>query len=364
VHRVSHIGVSWLIGLALAFGQASLARAESNHPGDGTAGAPLALGVLPLANYTGSSEAPAVCMALVCGKIGKRGVAHLSDRELRPILRHHRIRSTGQISAADAAIIRQQTLASHLLLGSIDIYRSGDNPEVGLSVRILDTGKMRIIRAASAAASGEDFASLFGIGRVDSVQTVAAKVVENLFEELGEPLLQAPASHDAAASCSRLALIPFDSSADYDYAGGVVTNMLLSMLVSDGYYVVEPGLVNQLFLDERVMPRGQLDLNTLSALRARHDLCFVVTGEVERFRAARGDPRAAVPPELALGVRVLDAETGRLVMSIDEETSGADSETLFRAGRQYSLGRLAQKTLRRVARQIDEGRRNTVVSDN
>ena len=123
-----------------------------------------------------------------------------------------------------------------------------------------------------------------------------------------------------------------------------------------------PGLVNEIFLSEGVVPRGQVDLKSISALRARHDLFLVVTGEVERFRAGRGNIQALVPPELALGARVLDAKTGRLILSIDEEANGADSETLFRAGRHYSLGRLAQRTLRRVARQIDEGRRNIVAS--
>ncbi len=328
---------------------------RTSGPVPGTSEAAV-LAVVPFANYTGHNEAVSVVMPRLYHMIAESGVAYVSDRDLRPVLRRFRIRSVGMIGREDAQTIREHEGVTFLLVGSLDVYRAEENPEVGLSVRIVDTRDMAIIKASSAAATGEDFAGLFGIGQVSSIYTLTDRVLDRLFEELGPSLVDRTAATGSEPPDIRVALIPFDNASDHAYAGHVVTHVLLSELVRCGYAVLEPGIVNQLLLDERVQARGALDLAFLGALGRKFDATFVVTGTVDRYRPESGGGDGT-PPELAYGARLLDAASGRLVMAYEEEIDGAASETLFGMGRRHSIGTLARESTGRLIDRIDEQRK-------
>lgn len=311
--------------------------------------------VLPFANFTGHADAIGVVMPRIYHHLQSKNISFISDSEMRQILRSHRIRSVGRVGREGAEIIQAQTGATHLMLGSLDIFRQEGVPELGISIRILDLNSMSIIQAASFAATSEDYAGLFGIGRPGTVIELADRVVADLFKKFGDPLLATPQTDGPFRSCQRIALVPFDNRSDLAYAGDIFSNILLSELVSAGYLVVENGFVNEVFLKKQVVSRGQINLATLNEMYTQLQLCMVITGVVDIFKPALGDISEAAP-DLEIGARALDAATGKLILTYNQEKSGHDSESLLRLGRTYSLGRLAQASARYLVSQIEHMR--------
>jgi hypothetical protein len=323
--------------------------------------APPPILVLPFANLTGMSEGASMLSPRFYERLEGTEVRFVSDEELRPLLREHRIRSRGEIGSQDAEILRSRTGARAALLGSWDIYEPGENPEVAVSARLLDLDAMVVVDAWSVALSGDDEAGLFAIGRVEEMEPLAGKVLDLLFEKL-TPALRAPArTAESEPPLSRVAVVAFDNVSAYDRAGDVASNILLSELVAHGFTVVEPGFVNEVLIDERARSKGAIDLGTLEALRARAEIDLLVTGVVERFEPARGEEGV---PELSVGARVLDAAAGRLVLAFDEEHSGRDAQTILGMGRHHSLGRLAGDVVRRFVERVDEKREKLLAAEN
>jgi hypothetical protein len=220
-------------------------------------------------------------------------------------------------------------------------------------VRLIDVEQMRIIAAVSVAATGEDFAGLFGIGRLSVAEEVAERLIEKLFEQLSRDLDSASRRQPAVKDSHRLAVVPFDNTTDTRYAGEVVSAMLISGLVKDGFEVLEPGLVEEVMLGDQVVLRGEIHLPLLRKLAAEHQLDFVVTGRVEGFSPQRGLVQET-HPEIEFGARQLDASTGKILTTYDASTTGADSETILGLGRCHSLGQLVARSLKGLRKTIIE----------
>jgi TolB-like protein len=338
-----------LVACALAGGPGTAAHAGILDP-------PASVGVLLFGNYTGTSRAVEAVMPRIYEELDARGVGYVSHSDLRPVLRKHRIRAGTGIGTEDARAIRQETETSHLLLGSFDIFQSEGNPEIGVSARILEIESMRIVAGHSEAATGEDFAGLFGIGRVTSVDELARRVVTELFEELERSMAEEAGGDVGARSSRSLAVVTFDNVSDTMHAGDAVSTMLISELLHEGFAVVEPGMVNALFLKHRRVWRGGIDYPNLAQLTEAFGVDFVVTGDVETFRTAR-NTTDAIGPSLSIGARVLSAPDGRLLMSFDDYRTGGDSEKLFQIGRYHSLGRLVRHTVQELVRKIEKSTR-------
>jgi hypothetical protein len=313
------------------------------------------IAVLPFANFTGRTDAVTRMMPEIYRHLAASGLPVVTAEELRPVLRRHRIRTAGQIGVEDARILGEELAARALVLGSLDFYQDTGSPEAGLSVRIVDIASMTVISAASAASTGDDFAGLFGLGRIDSIERLVPRVVDELFVDLrvGAAVERVPAA--PRSGCARVALVPFDNRSEMPYAGAIVTNILLSSLFADNYVLLEPGAAYEHFVSLRVMPRGEIDLASLISLGERFDLCMVVTGDVDRYHLAAGESDAA-QPELDLGARILDARSGQLLAAFDDERGGRDGERVFQMGRCRSLGQLTERSLRGLIERIDEER--------
>ena len=105
--------------------------------------------ILPVANYSEVGAAHTELVPRLHESFDRIGVSYMTSEELRPLLRKHRIRSQGWIGMEDARILRRETLARYLLLGSWDIFRTEVNPEIGLSLRVLDLENMTLVGAVS-----------------------------------------------------------------------------------------------------------------------------------------------------------------------------------------------------------------------
>ncbi|MBC8368299.1 hypothetical protein H8E52_12905 [bacterium] len=309
------------------------------------------LAVMPLANYTESSEALGRVMPALCEELAMRGIPAISDRDMRPILRRHRIRGGGIITPEDIQAIRSATQASAILFGSVDFYAEGTNPELGLSLRVVDIASLEVLYAGSASVTGADFAGWFGIGRKDSLSALMEPALHEVLQSFDIVRLSEALAGENLPQGSALALVPFENRSDYPFAGSIFSAVLNAELFRRGYRLMDPALLGEVYMQERRAPRGEVDLVLVDSMHTALGVQWVLTGGVEQFSPSTGDPLSA--PELEIHGRMLKASEGRLVFNFESELMGSPAGQVFGFEERRSLGRLAQKAAMRLVTQMN-----------
>lgn len=320
-------------------------------PADSPASAAVALAdtvpaeflVMPPVNYSEKGEAHALLLPLLYRNLENLGVTFTPSEDLRTLLREYRIRSRGWIGLEAARILRRETHAKFLILVSWDIFRQEENPEIGLSLRVLDLENMALVSASSVGLTGADFTKAMGLGRIRDTGELAEIAMERALAEVF-PLPESPNPRKSYRGCFQVALVPFDNYSQTPNAGEIVTNIVLSRLMAHDYFVVEPGFIRELGLTLEIINRGGVDGKSASSILASFGACRVITGEVEKFSVARGDPTLSVP-ELALGIRVMSPLELNLYMMEELLGAGDDGEGMFQGGRTHALVPLANRIL-------------------
>lgn len=298
------------------------------------------LAILPIANHTGLAAAPAQLEPLLEQALAARGWKFITSGELRPILRENRIRSRGWIGREAARRVSDQTGTRYLLLGSWDVFREGDHPEVGFSLRLLDTATMTLVQAVSCGTTAEDQVGLLGLGRVNSCGELALLLLDQVLTGWGpEDLKTIPARAGLV-----LALIPLDNFTTTEHAGAILDGVLVSGLIQRGYHVVEPGFVREVAIARESYLVGGVDRDTAAVLQAAYGASFLLTGAVDLFDPAAGNPRVSVP-QVACGLRVIDPKLGLVRLAREIEMAGDDHDGLLQTRRIHGLIPLAEKAV-------------------
>lgn len=317
------------------------------------------LAVLPPSNHTQQGAAQELLLPLLYRHLAWNGIDFLDAEEIRPVLRANRIRSRGTIGYTDAEILAEATGVRHLLLVSWDIFKTEFNPEIAISLRVLDLESMSLVGAVTLGASGEDFTGLMGLGTVERMEELADIVMKRAMTEVF-PLADAEPRRLSARGCFNFALVPFDNYSDTPFAGDIVTNILLSRLLRAGYFVVEPGFVKELGLTREVVNRGRIDKGSARALLKRFDTCRVLTGEVEIFNTAPGAAAMTVP-SFALGLRIMTPEDGTLYMTEELQGRGDEGEGFFQGRRVHALVTLVDGMLGGFLAELTESNRKDIL---
>jgi len=349
--RLLHIAA---VAVLTAFAFLPLSSAGESHEQAGTSASQVySIAVIPFANYSGESRAEEIFMPMVQDMISRNGLRIIAPEKLRPTLRKHRIRAAGAIGPSDAAIIAEELDVDFLMLGSIDIFIDQSIPETGLSLRLLDPENMRIFWAASEAATGEDFTGLFGLGRINNIEKLAGKVIETSFKKFDKTFGEYILRRGSPNPSPTFALVTFDNLSGKKHAGEVVTNILLTELISRGNTVIEPGTVGDVFRSDNKATRGEVDLDIVSKLHNRLGVDFVVTGSVSRYVAGIAGVESS-GPELEFSGRCLDSKNGRIIAAYDYSRRGSNSAALLNPGSCHSIGRLSKKAVSDFLKKLDK----------
>lgn len=314
-----------------------------SHESAVTDSIPPVLLIMPIVNYSEKGEAHELLVPRLHAGLDSLGVTYLTSDQIRPLLREHRIRSRGWIGADAAKILHRETRVRYILLVSWDVFRTESNPEIGLSLRILDLETSTLVGAVSEGVTGADFTKALGLGTITDLGELADVVMGRALEALF-PLPSTPVPGEPAPGCLRVALIPFDNFSQTPNAGDILTNIVLSRLMAHGYFVVEPGFVRELGLTLEVINRGGVDRNSARSILDNFAACGVMTGTVEKFSTARGAPTQAVP-QLALGIRAMSPQDGNLYLMEELNAAGDNGQGIFQSGRVHSLVTLTNKML-------------------
>lgn len=319
------------------------------------------IALLPLSNHTETSDADSVVLVALRRALARHELSEIPPDEIRPVLRARRIRSQGSLGRDAALALQRELDIDYFLLGSIDFWEIDENPEVGISLRILGgeegSGDLEILGAVSIGGTGDDFAGLFGVGRIDSIGPLADEIVQRAMHALMEdvrpkqPMGSRTSQSPARSPRPSAVIVPFDNSSENPRAGDIATSLMISALLSAGYRPIEPGFAQEIFFAARTAPRGGIDRPTAEAVWNAFEPDLYVTGEIQVFRLGRG-LGGETPPSLELGVRVSDGSTGDFLFSYDRERTDAGTGESLARGRRGSLTSLTVETLDDILRLI------------
>ena len=315
----------------------AVALGDEALPDDSSKASP-AIALLPFANYTGDGAATELFTPLIVQQLKRLGIGASDVAVTRQVLRKHRIRAVGAIDRAGAQAIARDLGIKYLLTGSIDLFVTGDVPEAGLSVRLVDATSLRVVWARSAGAAATDFTGAFGLGRITAMTELADRVVGEALEHLDDALRR---EFDAdSTNQDRIAIVDFDDLIPASQGGKMIAAHVLSHLVARGFHVSEPGAVGEFFLAHQRIPRGSIDHELLAVLHDSLGITGVITGVVDPFRL--GSPGAETSfPVIGVSARIIDAASGR-VSRVAEVARDGDREIVFGIGSVRSGAKLVR----------------------
>ncbi len=308
------------------------------------------IALLPIANYSGETEATEKIIPVIIETLKNSGIGIIAPDELRPVLREHRIRAVGMISQSGAEAIASDLGVAYLLVGSVDFYRSGDDPAVGISMHLISVPEMKTFWAVSVYAAGDESIGLLGLGGIMRADSLATHLTTKIAGQIDDAI-NGKISDRIDNGSPLIAIVPFDDIDSYQPIGAVASTYLLTRLVHDGMRVVEPGVTREIFLDNNRAPRGEIDHELIDALRDSLEVDLIITGAVDEFSitaAGTGGSKA----DISLGARLIDASSHRIesahyVIKQNETGSG-----LLSGGSNYPPAEVVMEAIRDVVRKF------------
>ena len=181
-----------LLVAALAVSGCAASRPALRVP---TAGTAPAMAMLPLENLSGRAEYGERFSRLVWSTLARTGRFDVVDPgQVDAILAELRIRSAGSLTTdqvlkmAGRLKVRWVVAGTLLECGTIRTP-DGDIPTFGLALRVLDGRSGRVVWADLRSTTGQDHETIFGWGREESLDRVAAATASELISRIQTPAI-------------------------------------------------------------------------------------------------------------------------------------------------------------------------------
>lgn len=335
------------------------------------AGALLRVAVLPIDNKSGVAASSKELQAILERQLAAR-LDVVTGPSVEEFLSRHRLRYTGGIDADAARAARDELGLDAFVLTTLEAYRPGAPPVMGLTMRLVATGDVPVILwMEHAVRGGEDRPGLLRLGVLEQVEQVRRIVLDRILESLDRYLR----GERATASCPAgrfqrpklrfrstlldqprltVAVVPFLNQTSRRNAGDLVALEFVRQLVQAGRYaVLEPGVVRDYMLRARIMVPGGVSLETTRLFMGALEVDLVVSGVVLDYQDSWG-PQG---PTVRFSATMLDGGSGQVAWHSSSSNHGDDGVFAFGLGRVRTSGELA---CRMVAGVVDRmGRRGS-----
>lgn len=154
----------------------------------------------------------------------------------------------------------------------------------------------------------------------------------------------------------RVAVLPFDNVSANQDAGRVMTNTVITYLLSTGAFdVVEPGVVNATLANEGVRITDGLTVDIGQRIQPKLNADAYIMGMVEEYGEVRIGPDTY--PSVSFSARLVNARTTEILWAGTISKTGADSVKVFDIGRVSSLGKLSKKAVASMAESLAKSRK-------
>lgn len=303
------------------------------------------IAILPFENFSNDKNAVTTVMPVLRENLRKKGFELLDEEGLNKFLLRERIRSTGYISKEVAWKMGEELHIGAILIGAVNSFLRGENPLVGLSARLVSTSEGAIVWANHTAATGEDFTTILGLGRIASIEKLTQKVIDRL---LGSFSILPPSKEKEATY--HIAIMPFQNNTKVKDIGIVATHMFITEVFKNKKFdPLEYGELRQHIVDFRVKDKGELNLKDTEAIADLSGVDGVIVGSVEVYNDGTD---YVSQPEVSLSARLIDARRDKIVWSDSFECRGDEDIVLFDWGRIRSGENVAYKAVSRLVSEM------------
>ncbi|MEK6816364.1 MAG: hypothetical protein AABY09_02020, partial [Nanoarchaeota archaeon] len=304
------------------------------------------IALFPFENFSDEKDKDVLkqVIPVLRSRLEKKGLEILDDESLNRFLLKERIRYSGYIPKDVARKIESELNVKAILTGSVNSFSAARNPIVGLSARLIDSSSGQILWANHASASGEDFITILGIGKIAAVDKLIPKVADRLLASFNtEP------PHKEVESTYRIAVMPFQSKAKG--AGMVATYMALAELFKNRRFVpVEYGDIRKSVVDLRIRRKGELDYRSIDELSKSLEVDGFLVGTVEDY-SAQLDTMS--PPKVAISIRLIDAHKKRILWYDSFQMNGDDSIFILDWGRLRTVDEVASRVISTLTKKME-----------
>jgi TolB-like protein len=302
------------------------------------------IALFPLENFSEDSKALAYVMPLLREKLRKKGISVIDEDSLDRFLLKGRVRATGYISNDLAKKAGEELNIKAIFVGSINTFEGGKNPQVGFSARLVSSSDGSIIWADHAAATGEDYEGLLGLGRIDTIEDLTDKVMDKLLDSFS----MTPPFKEKELTYT-IAVMPFRNKSNIKDAGMIATYLFITELFkSERFEPIEFGEVRRLVVTIRVRSKGELDYIKTEAISETSGVDGILVGTVEHYSEETG----TAPPKTLISARLLDARNERILWYDGYTYRGDDGISVFDWGRIRSAENVACKVVRKLVKDL------------
>ncbi|MBW2601103.1 MAG: hypothetical protein JRD47_04130 [Deltaproteobacteria bacterium] len=141
------------------------------------------LAVMPFGSF-GVEDLSVDITQVITDNLVKQGFDVISQDILAEFLVERRVRGAEFL---DRPVIRAMGTTLNidaLLMGSVDILRGGENPQVSINAQMIDCTDAGVIWANSISRTGADYTTFLGLGKITSLDKLVRTVVKKLLEGL------------------------------------------------------------------------------------------------------------------------------------------------------------------------------------
>jgi len=308
----------------------------------------LNIALFPFENFTEDRNALTSVMSVLRDRLEARGLDVLNEDSLNRFLLKERIRSTGYISRDIARKIREELNVQAILVGSVNSFFPGENPRVGFSARLINSSDGSILWANHASATGEDFATVLGLGKVKTIDRLISKVIDKLLDSFS-----IMPHYKEIESTYRIAVMPFQNKSKIKDAGMIATYMfLVELFKNQRFQPVEYGEVRRLTVDLRVRGKGELDLKNTETISKSLGADGILVGTVELYNEGEGN----LPPEVIISARLIDARKNRILWYDGYQYNGDEGIIILDWGRIRSVENVAYKAVSKLVKEMSKAK--------
>jgi TolB-like protein len=304
------------------------------------------IALFPFENLSDDRNALKSVMPLLRERLEAKGFDILDDDILDKFLLKERIRCTGYITKDIAGKLMRELNIKAVMVGSINTFAPEENPRIGFSARLVNSSDGAIIWASHVSATGEDFMTILGLGRITSIDELACKVADKLLESFRLDPLQ-----KETESTYKIAVMPFENKTRTKDAGMIATYMFIVDLFRNKNFVpVEFGEIKCLIIDLQIREKGEIDLKKAKAILKSARVDGIIIGTVEGYKEEEG----TAPSEVGISARLIDARRDKILWCNCSQLQGDDEILILDWGRKRSAECVAYKAVSNMVEEMSK----------
>ncbi len=144
----------------------------------------------------------------------------------------------------------------------------------------------------------------------------------------------------------RIAVLPFESLTNDEYAGEKIRKSVITEFLSRGVDIIEPGEVTKVLIEQKIRSLGSMKTTDMQNIGKALGVEALLMGSVEAYGISRGI--SVSYPEVSISLRLVEAPSGSILWSVCQTSGGPSFWTRHFGAEGISLSETANKVVKKA----------------